>query len=197
MAYTQQSIPGWEASDNRRLKRWCERLRLPWPCGEGESPTTQQRHELIHAIHEAHQQRERMKRPVETSMQMVSSVVNKFGGIPAFVKALRALYEVSGDARDLRYRRSRYAVMRWGRPRGVNHGLDGMIPHQLWPGILRAARYAGVVLTPQDFVPELFEGTAVIPSQVQRGEQLPTDRKRAKGRRTRPYRKRTKETIPT
>lgn len=90
-------------------------------------------------------------------MKMAANIINKFGGIIPLSKALAQLHEISGDDKDKQYIRAPRTIRHWYVPKRFK-GMDGMIPHQLWPAILRAARYQGIVLTIQDFVPELFEG---------------------------------------
>lgn len=90
-------------------------------------------------------------------MKMAANIINKFGGVLPLSRALAQLHEISGDDTDTQYIRAPRTIRQWYVPKR-GKGMDGIIPHQLWPAILRAARYQGIVLTVQDFVPELFEG---------------------------------------
>lgn len=71
----------------------------------------------------------------------------------------RRLFDKFGGARQLaqalqnagpEYARNTTSVYRWDHPRTLR-GSGGLIPTQAWPAIEKAARYAGVILTSDDY----------------------------------------------
>lgn len=82
---------------------------------------------------------DRADRLESTQAQRIS---DKFGGVSALAWALSQLD-------DPRYRRDRISVYKWhyGRSRG---GSGGVIPAHMIPGIKKAARLMGIVLTKED-----------------------------------------------
>lgn len=67
-------------------------------------------------------------------------ILAKFGGAPRLVSIFKAL----GMPRN------RVSVYKWTYPRSKG-GTDGIIPTKVWPDLRAAARYAGVLLGPEDF----------------------------------------------
>lgn len=75
-------------------------------------------------------------------------VIAKFGGVRDLC---RSLAHVGTDVRDPS------AVYRWTYPKP--QGTGGLIPNPAIPGILRAARYEGVMLTDDDLRPRPLCGS--------------------------------------
>lgn len=79
--------------------------------------------------------------------------------------ALDRLHLHSGVESDKQYRRSYNTIRAWLKPvrldehfnrkRDRPKGTDGIIPYNMWRGVLRAARYEGILLRFEDFFPEL------------------------------------------
>lgn len=95
-----------------------------------------------------------------TSSKMAASVIAKFGGVRGLYDALNRLHLHSGLESDKMYIRHRNIISGWRKPpeparKKRTNGTDGMIPYPMWRGILRAARYEGILLRFEDFFPEL------------------------------------------
>lgn len=69
-------------------------------------------------------------------------VIDKFGSCAKLCAALKQI----GRGRDIS------SIYRWTAPYHLG-GTDGIIPTSAWPDVLAAARYAGIVITPEDFDP--------------------------------------------
>lgn len=71
-------------------------------------------------------------------------VIAKFGGARALARALAAIGESAY--------RNPSSVYRWTYPRS-KYGTDGVIPTAALSAVVKAARYAGVLLTVEDLFP--------------------------------------------
>lgn len=71
-------------------------------------------------------------------------VFAKFGGVPSLHRALEAL--------GAEHARNIVTIYRWDYPRAAG-GCDGVIPSLSMKSVLKAARYEGVLLTPDDLDP--------------------------------------------
>jgi len=166
---------GWIKMTTLQLKRMSERYGVPWPVPHYGKLDKQQKGELIQACYAVRQARSRDKLYGNgASFKMAARIFEKFGGIWGVVTALENLYTYSGDERDKEYARSYNTVRHWRRSRAQG-GRDGIIPPQLWQAIMRAARYQGIVLTAEDFLPELFDGSVTTPPPTRpRGNTIPS-----------------------
>ena len=146
-----------------QLRRMAERYNVTWPVPSYGKLDKQQKGELIQTCYAVRQARKRDKLyGTGATFKMAARIFEKFGGIWEVVTALENLYTYSGDERDKEYARSYNTVRHWRKPRAQG-GSDGMIPPHLWQAIMRAARYQGIVLTAEDFLPELFDGSVILP----------------------------------
>lgn len=81
----------------------------------------------------------------DTPLSQAERIFRRFGGPSELVRLL----EEVGD------RRNKSSVYRWAHAR-KDGGTSGRIPTLAWPSIIKAARYAGIVLTPEDMDPRFF-----------------------------------------
>lgn len=95
----------------------------------GPSPSSQEQNEANDEIPRRLTQAER--------------VINRFGGIPALVKALH----------NAGFTKQRAAIYKWTYAKGQSGGTGGIIPTQNIPEILKAAELEGVILTANDLDP--------------------------------------------
>ena len=153
---------GWRRASTLQLKRLAERYGVPWPVPRHGKIDKQQKGELIQACYAVRQQRKHAKLyQTGATFKMAARIFEKFGGVWGLVNALESLPLHSGDEGDRVYARSYNTVRTWPRPK-AQKGRDGMIPPNMWQPIMRAARYQGLVLTAEDFLPELFDGSTVM-----------------------------------
>ena len=75
------------------------------------------------------------------------SVINKFGGARELARAIKAL------SPDDHYNPS--SIYRWMYPKSAG-GTGGEIPGPALKLIIKAARFAGILLTPEDLYPQRF-----------------------------------------
>lgn len=167
---------GWIKMTTLQVKRMSERYGIPWPVPHYGKLDKQQKSELIQACYAVRQARKRDAfYDNGAAFKMAGRICEKFGGIWGVVHALENLYTYSGDENDKAYARSYNTVRHWRCPRAQG-GQDGLIPPQLWQAIMRAARYQGIVLTAEDFLPELFDGSVITsPPTRPRGANIPKD----------------------
>lgn len=94
--------------------------------------------------------RQEFFKAVQTPLRypMAEKIIKKFGSIRLLRSCLEAV--VGKDAPSLS------TIYRWLYPREKG-GTDGQIPTRNIPHIMQAARYAGVMLEPQDFYPQRTE----------------------------------------
>lgn len=154
---------GWIKMSTLQLKRMSERYGVPWPVPRHGKLDKQQKGELIQACYAVRQTRKRdALYEGGATFKMAARIFEKFGGIWGLVNALENLHVHSGDEHDKVYARSYNTVRQWKKSR-ADRGSDGLIPPNMWQAVMRAARYQGIVLTPEDFLPELFDGSMVMP----------------------------------
>lgn len=115
--------------------------------------------EGLYLLHTKQKQEWVMER-YNTSSKMAAIVIAKFGGVQGLCDALQRLHLHSGLESDKMYIRHRNVIIGWRKPpetarKKRTNGTDGMIPYPMWRGILRAARYEGILLRFEDFFPEL------------------------------------------
>lgn len=79
--------------------------------------------------------------PAEEAKSQVERVFAKFGGASKLRKAME----------DVGAKRCISALYRWNMDRPA--GTGGLVPACAWPSVLKAARYHGIVITPDDMMP--------------------------------------------
>jgi hypothetical protein len=85
--------------------------------------------------------------PVKRSQ--AQRIVDKFGGVPALIKALKLAAKETGREALIRNKSS---VYRWLLPREKG-GTGGLIPTSALPDVLRAAVIEGIYLNEKDIYP--------------------------------------------
>lgn len=79
--------------------------------------------------------------PEDPPKSQVERIFAKFGGASKLRKALA----------DVGATRCISALYRWNMERPA--GTGGLVPSSAWPHVLKAARYHGIVITPEDLMP--------------------------------------------
>jgi hypothetical protein len=82
------------------------------------------------------------------------TVVHKFGGARELARAIQAAFP---DPKD-HYNPS--SIYRWMYPLSVG-GTGGEIPAGALKKVIKAARYAGILLTPEDLFPQKFRDDSI------------------------------------
>lgn len=84
---------------------------------------------------------------------------NRHSKSPRVLTQVDRIALIFGGARALRdalvkvgHPRTLFTIYRWNYP-ASRGGSDGVIPHNIWPGILAAAREQGILLTSEDLDP--------------------------------------------
>lgn len=90
-------------------------------------------------------QHERSIREHETTVvSQAERIIRKFGNPRDLARALEAVGHSINPS----------SVYRWVYDKSTPSGTGGTIPTRLWPKIIEAARYAGILLTDEDFNPK-------------------------------------------
>jgi hypothetical protein len=77
-------------------------------------------------------------------------IIRKFGGAGKLAKVLIAM-----NPEDPNFHWNRSSILRWTYPKAVG-GTGGEIPTQALKTVVKAARFAGIVLTLEDLFPNLL-----------------------------------------
>lgn len=80
-------------------------------------------------------------RPLVTGTQ-AERIYAKFGGVPQLFHSMQR----AGVKRSLP------SIYRWNYPRS-HGGSDGIIPTAAWSAIMKAARFEGIIIGPEDLFP--------------------------------------------